>query len=103
MIRDVLAEVEERNRHRKAAGLPLLSGAKEARRIYEANRDAKQRADFENFVRTSSLRAAIEDELLAKERAVRKDPTWKPTGVLSGGGWAFAVAVRNRLREHYLG
>ena len=99
MIRDVIAEVEERNRHRKAAGLPLLSVAKEARKIYEA----KRQADFDRFVSTSPLRPAIEDELLAEERLIRNDPTWVPTGVLSGGGWAFAVAVRNRLRQHYSG
>ena len=101
MIRDVIGEVEERNRHRKAAGLPLLSVAKEVRKIYQAERDAKQKADFDRFVATSPLRAEIEEALLAEERLIRNDPTWIPTGVLSGGGWAFAVAVRNRLRQHY--
>ena len=103
MIRDVISEVDERNGHRKAAGLPLLSVAKEARRIYEAKREAKQKADFERFVATSPLRARIEDALLIQERVARNDPTWKPTGMLSGGGWAFAVAVRDRLRKHYPG
>jgi hypothetical protein len=103
VIRDVIVEVEDRNRLRQAAGLPLLSVAKEARRIYEARKEAKRKADFECFVSTSPLRAAIEDELLAEERAARNNLNWKPTGILSGGGWAFNLAVRKRLRKHCTG
>ena len=101
MIRDLIEEVEERNRIRQAAGLPLLSVAKEARRTYEAKQDATQRADFDRFVSTSPLRAEIEDELLTEVRLARNDPHWRPTGMLSGGGWAFHLEVRNRLRNHY--
>jgi hypothetical protein len=102
MIQELFAEVEERNRLRRDARLPLLSVAKEVRRIYQAKQAAKQKADFERSVQTSPLRAEIEDEILAQERWVRGDPNWKPTGVLSGGGMLFHLAVRNRLRKHYL-
>lgn len=101
MIRDLIAKVEERNRLRREAGLPLLSVATEVRKRYEAKQEAKRKADFERFVLTSPLRAGIEDELLAEERLARNDPNWKPTGMLAGGGLAFDLVVRDRLREHY--
>ena len=103
MIRDLIAEVEERNRHRREAGLPLLPVAKEVRKIYEAQQAAERAADFEHFARTSPLRAEIEDELLTQERLARNDPTWKPTGMLSGGGLWFRLLLRHRLRRHYPG
>jgi hypothetical protein len=101
VIRDVIAEIEERNRHRRAAGLPLLSVAKEARKIYDARQAAKREAEFEHFVRTSPLRAEIEGELLSRTRLARNDPNWRPTGMLSGGGLWFRLTVRNCLRKHY--
>jgi hypothetical protein len=97
MIQELITEIDERNRLRLEAGLPLLSVASEVRKIYEARRAR----DFEHFVETSPLRKQIEDELLAHKRLARRDPEWKPTGMLSGGGWAFYVEVRERLRRHY--
>ncbi len=101
MIKDLRAEVEERNSLRKDAALPLLSVVSEVRRIYQARQTAKREADFEHFVQSSPLRAVIENELLMRERLVRNDPNWTPMGMLSGGGWAFHTEVRNRLRQLY--
>lgn len=97
MIQELIAQIDERNRLRIEAGLPLLSVASEVRKIYEARRAQ----DFERFVETSPLRKQIEDEILARERLARHDPDWKPTGMLSGGGWAFYLEVRSRLRRYY--
>lgn len=97
MLQELIAQVEERNRLRLDAGLPMLSVAKEVRKIYDATRAL----DFERFVQTSPLRQRIENELLESARRALHDPDWKPTGMLSGGGWAFYVEVRSRLRWHY--
>jgi len=98
MIQELITEIDERNQLRLEAGLPLLSVAKEVRKIY----DARRAQDFEHFVETTPLRRQIEDELLARQKLARHDPEWKPTGMLSGGGWAFYLEVRRRLRRHYL-
>ena len=97
MIQELITEINERNRLRLEAGLPSLSVAQEVRKIYEARRAQ----DFEHFVETTPLRGEIADELLARQRLARHDPDWKPTGMLSGGGWAFYLEVRRRLRRHY--
>jgi hypothetical protein len=83
-------EVEHRNRLRAEVRLPLLSIAHELRNFYNAER----RAEFEVFYNTSPLLERIEAKLLARHRRLRGDPEWKPTGFLSGGGFAFNVRVR---------
>lgn len=97
MIQELITEIKERNRLRREAGLPLLSVAEEVRKVFEAQRAR----GFERFVETSPLRKQIEDELLARQRLARHDPEWKPTGMLSGGGWAFYLEVRRLLRRHH--
>jgi hypothetical protein len=89
-ITEVRAEIDRRNRLRAEVHLPSLSMAHELRRIYNAERQA----DFEAFINTSPLRKRVEAKLLARIRRQRHEPEWRPTGVLSGGGWAFSIRTR---------
>jgi hypothetical protein len=84
------AEIEGRNRLRAEVRLPPLSLARELRKLYRAERDR----EFEAFFRASPLRKRIEARLLARCRRLRQEPEWRPTGMLSGGGWAFGMCVR---------
>ena len=92
-MRAWVEEVEERNRLRAEAGLPLLSVATEVRRRYEN----KLADDFEQFMLKSPIRKRIEAKLLARCRRLRGDPDWRPTGFLSGGGYWFYVQVRKTM------
>ena|SRR5205807_2286323 len=85
-------EIDERNRVRADAHLPLLSPAKELRRLYEGERR------FEEFCRTSPIRRQVEERLLARIRRLRGDPQWRPTGFLLGGG-VFQSRVRRTMRR----
>jgi hypothetical protein len=88
-------EIEKRNRLRAKAKLPLVSVEEELRRCEEAAIQ-KERDDF---VHRSPLRQRVSDKLLNRIRCRLKNPEWSPTGVLSGGGYAFHVAVNNRMRR----
>lgn len=88
-------EIEKRNRLRAKAKFPLVSVEEELRR-YEEAAIQKERDDF---VHSSPLRQRVSDKLLNRIRHRLKNPEWRPSGVLSGGGYAFYVAVNNRLRR----
>ena len=91
-----VAEVEERNRLRKEARLPLLSIERELQR----QKIAEDEKRFERFMQ-STLREAVEDDILEKLRKRRYDQQWKPTGFLSGGGFAFDIRVRRIMKRLY--
>lgn len=97
MLKQWIAEIEKRNAFRALAGLPLLSVPQELRKT----RTAKRARDRAEFLRTSPLRKSIEEELLAEVRLRRRDPHWKPSGMLSGGGWGFASEVNKRLLKYF--
>jgi hypothetical protein len=92
-------EVRERNRVRAEAHLPLLPVEVEVRRLEKV---ASQKAR-DDFVLHSPLRERVEAKLLARERRRRGDPTWVPTGVLSGGGLAFSVQVHEVMLRFWRG
>jgi hypothetical protein len=82
-----LRDVAERNRARLEAGLPLLSVAKELRRMKEA-------ADTETFRKFADAHhKRVYDKMLARTRGQCGDPNWAPTGMLSGGGVWFNIQV----------
>ena len=87
MVRE---EIERRNRLRVEMQLPPLSMADEIRKLYNAER----KAAFIAFFNTSPLRKRVEAKLLARIRRQRREPEWKPTGMLSGGGLAFSLHTR---------
>src|ERR1700730_4764509 len=88
-------EIEERNRIRREAKLPLLSVVAELRRLYEVQR----KNEFEQFFLTSPFRKRIEQNLLDRGRRLREEPGWRPSGMLSGGGWAFYIRTRKIMRR----
>jgi len=88
-------EIEKRNRLRAKAKLPLVSVEEELRRCEEAAIQ-KERDDF---VHRSPLRQRVSDKLLNRIRRRLRNPEWRPRGMLSGGGYAFYVAVNNRMRR----
>jgi hypothetical protein len=87
--------IEERNRLRAASNLPLVSVDGELRRMEEAER---QKA-LSDFIHNSLLRERVEEKLLHRTRRHLNNPEWRPTGVLSGGGYAFHVAVNRRMKR----
>jgi hypothetical protein len=92
-IEKARTEIEERNRVREEAQLPLIPVAAELRRLYELHRAN----DFEHFFQTSRLRKQVEEKLLQVARRMRNDPDWTPTGVLSGGRLGFYVWTRKLM------
>ena len=91
---ETYAEVESRNRLRKEAGLPPVELQQELDRIDQA----RERRSFEQLMQ-SPLRHRVEQKLLLRLRRRLNNPTWTPTGVLSGGGWAFQVALVKHMRR----
>jgi hypothetical protein len=90
-------QIEQRNQLRQEAGLPPVSVSAELRKLYQHQRHA----EFEQFFYTSPLRKRVEHKLLSRLRRRFNDPTWVPTGVLSGG-WAFHAEVRKIMRRIWL-
>jgi hypothetical protein len=90
-----LREIAERNSIRQEAGLPLLSVAKELRRMKEAA-DAEK---FRAFVEANRKR--VYDKMLRRVRTRYGELNWTPSGVLSGGGLCFAAHVDRQLRTLY--
>ena len=88
-----IAEIAKRNQIREEAGLPLLSIAKELRRM----KTAEEQAEFEAFAAVH--RRAVWDEVLAPERKRRGQPDWRPTSFMEG--LAFQSQVNKMLREQF--
>jgi hypothetical protein len=101
-------DIEGRNRIRVEAKLPMVSVAAELRHLYKVH----QQSEFEQFFQSSPIRQRVEQKLLNRIRRLQNDPRWMPTGVLSGGGFAFYARARKvmkrvwrmqrqeRMREH---
>jgi hypothetical protein len=88
-----IAEIAKRNRIREEAGLPLLSIAKELRRMKTAEEEAK----FEAFAVVHGR--AVWDEVLAPERKRRGQPDWRPSSFMEGMG--YQAKIRKILREQF--
>jgi hypothetical protein len=88
-------EIAERNRIRSEAKLPMVSVAAELRRLYEVHRQN----NFEQFFQSSPIRRRVEQKLLNRERRLRGEPDWIPTGILSGGSWVFYAQTKKIMRR----
>jgi hypothetical protein len=88
-----IAEIAKRNRVREEAGLPLLSIAKELRRMKTAEEEAK----FEMFA--AIHRKAVWGKVLVSERKRRRQPNWKPSSFMEG--LAFQSRVSKILRGQF--
>ena len=76
-------EIARGNALRLGAGLLPLDGAKELRRMFQAHQ-------FKRWLTINfELRQRIERKYLGRQRRLRKNPNWRPTEMLSGGGLAF--------------
>jgi hypothetical protein len=87
VTRSRLEEIAFRNGLRKEAGLPLLSIAKELRRM-------KTVADEERFRRFAELHLqVVRNNVLKLVRDEKGDPSWRPTG------WIVGIAFQARVDE----
>lgn len=88
-----LADIERRSEIRREAGLPLLSVAKELRRM-------KGQETEEAFSRFAEpRRAAVLDEILERRRAEIGNPNWHPSFI---EGMAIANQIRRVLWKRWL-
>ncbi|MEH2564089.1 hypothetical protein [Bradyrhizobium sp. AZCC 2289] len=91
---ETYAAVEQRNLIRRQAGLPPVDLQRELDRI----RQAQERWAFEQWMQ-SPLRFRVEQKMLQRIRRRPNNPSWKPTGMLSGGGWAFHAVLTKQMRK----
>jgi len=88
-------EIEVRNRIRAEAKLPPVPFAAELRHLYKVHRQI----EFEQFFQSSPIRQCVEQKLLNRIRRLLGNPNCKPSGMLSGGGWAFHIRTRKIMRR----
>ena len=88
-----IEEIAKRNRIREEALLPLLSVAKELRRM----KTAEEQAKFEDFAAVHQR--AVWDEVLAPERKKRGQPDWRPSSFMEG--LALQSQVNRVLHEQF--
>jgi hypothetical protein len=77
---ELVREVESRNQARIDAHLPTLSIEAEVKKIHEAECDSAYR----HWYLSHPMLPKFRGEVLAKERNIRNDPTWRPWGFFSG-------------------
>ena len=87
-------DIEKRNLLREKAFLPSIPVEEELLR-YEKVDAQKEWYDFYS----SPLCDRVRSKRLARIRRKIGNPTWKPTGMLSGGGWAFENAVTRTMKR----
>jgi hypothetical protein len=77
---ELVREVEARIQARIEAQLPLVSVEDEVKKIHKAECDAAYR----HWYCSHPMLPKFREEVLAKERDIRNDPTWRPWGFFSG-------------------
>jgi hypothetical protein len=91
---EALADVKSRNNFRRQFGLSPIELQKELDRIHQA----RERRTFKRWLQ-SPLRYRVEQKLLRRVRRRLNNPNWEPTGILSGGGWAFHIELLKQMRK----
>jgi hypothetical protein len=91
---EIMDEIRRRNRLRKESGLPPVEPQQEIDRI----RRVRERQDFEQWMK-SPLRYRVQQKLLQRLRRRISNRDWQPIGILSGGGWAFHVALVRQMQK----
>src|SRR3954465_5543958 len=89
---EIRAVVESRNILRAESGLPPV----ELRQELDLIRHVRDRRAFQHWMQ-SPLRYRVEKKILQRHRRRLNKPEWKPTGILSGGGWAFHIEVAKHM------
>ena len=82
---------------RRKTGLPPISVEEEIDRMRDALNRAK--AEFEQFIYRSALRHRVSEKVLNRIRRQRSNPSWRPSGVLSGGGLGFELDVNRHMEK----
>lgn len=93
--KQIIQDIEDRNKFRSEVGLPLYSVKDEADKICQA----ESWKEFREWAEKYPDRAKVMGDVLQEAREARGDPSWVPTGALSGGGWAYRNRVREKLRQ----
>ena len=91
---EIRAAVASRNTLRRQSGLPPVELQQELDRIHHV-RDYRA---FEQLMQ-SPLRYRVEQKMLQRRRRRLNNPNWQPTGVLSGGGWAFHTVLVKHMQK----
>ena len=91
---EIISEVESRNRLRKQFCLPPVGLQQELDRIHRV----RECRTFEDWMQ-SPLRYRVEQKLLMRARRQTNNPTWMPTGFLSGGGLSFHTMLVKQMRK----
>jgi hypothetical protein len=91
---EIRAAVESRNILRRQSGLPPVELRQELDRI----RHVRDCGVFQELMQ-SPLRYRVEQKMLLRHRRRLNKPDWKPTGVLSGGGWAFYATLAKHMQK----
>jgi hypothetical protein len=91
---EIRAAIASRNALRRQSGLPPVEVQHELDRYH----DVQRHRAFQQCMR-SPLRYRAEQKLLLRIRRRFNDPHWKPTGVLSGGGWVFHSLLVKHMQK----
>jgi hypothetical protein len=91
-----LLEIERRNKLRREGKLPLLSVAKELRRMKEQDDSQKFSEAFRPF--EAANRQAVWAEVLKSRREALGDPNWRPNWI---AGTGYQNEVFRILRERF--
>jgi hypothetical protein len=89
-------EIARGNALRLGAGLLPLDDVKELRRMFQAHQ-------FKRWLTMNfELRQRVERKYLGRQRRLRKDPNWRPTEMLGGGGLGFYNHMRKVMRRVWI-
>jgi hypothetical protein len=91
---EALAAVKRRNRLREQFGLPAVELKQELDRLHQI----RERRALEQWMQ-SPLRYRVQQKLLLRLRRRSNNPSWEPTGFLSGGGWAFHILLVKHIQK----
>jgi len=91
---EIVDEVRSRNELRTQFGLPPVELERELNRVHRV----RECREIERWMQ-SALRYRVQQKLLQRIRRRINNPNWTPTGFLSGGGFAFHVALVNQMRR----
>ena len=91
---EALAAVKRRNRLREQFGLHAVELQQELDRLHRI----REHRALQQWMQ-SPLRYRVQQKLLLRVRRRSNNPSWKPTGILSGGGWAFHILLVKQIQK----
>jgi hypothetical protein len=91
---EALAAVKRRNRLREQFGLHAVDPQHELDRLHQV----RESRALEQWMQ-SHLRYRVRQKMLLRVRRRTNNPSWEPTGFLSGGGWAFHILLVKQIQK----